>query len=101
MTNTNPNDILIKEVKSKRALYRFVQFGIDLYKENPYYCPPILFDEINTFNPKGNPALEVCEYVIYMAYRNGKIVGRIVGIITTVPTRLGALRSAASGGSTS
>ena len=81
MTNPNPNDILIKEVKSKRALYRFVQFGIDLYKGNPYYCPPIFFDEINTFNPKGNPALEVCEYVIYMAYRNGKIVGRIVGII--------------------
>ena len=81
MTNPNPNDILIKEVKSKRALYRFVQFGIDLYKGNPYYCPPIFFDEINTFNPKGNPALEVCEYVIYMAYRNGEVVGRIVGII--------------------
>ena len=76
-----PNEIVIKEVKSKRALYRFVQFGIDLYKGNPYYCPPIFFDEINTFNPKGNPALEVCEYVIYMAYRNGEIVGRIVGII--------------------
>ena len=81
MTNPNPNDILIKEVKSKRALYRFVQFGIDLYKGNPYYCPPIFFDEINTFNPKGNPALEVCDFVIYMAYRNGEVVGRIVGII--------------------
>ena len=54
MPKIDPNEILIKEVKSKRALYRFVQFGIDLYKENPYYCPPILFDEINTFNPKGN-----------------------------------------------
>ena len=81
MQNNNPNKITIKEVKSDRDLRRFVQFGIDLYKDNPYYCPPIFFDEINTFNPKGNPALDVCEFVIYMAYRNDQIVGRIVGIV--------------------
>ena len=76
-----PNDILIKEVKTKRELRRFVQFGIDLYEGNDYYCPPIIFDELNTFSPSGNPALEVCDFVIYMAYRNNKIVGRIVGIV--------------------
>ena len=81
MTTTNPNDIIIKQVTSKRDLRRFVQFGIDLYEGNPYYCPPIFIDEMNTFNPKSNPALEVCDYVIYMAYRNGEIVGRIAGLI--------------------
>lgn len=81
MASKNSNEIVIKEVKSKRDLYRFVKFGIELYKDNPYFCPPILFDEMNTFNPKGNPALEVCEHITYMAYRDGKIVGRIVGLI--------------------
>lgn len=81
MTTTNQNEITIKEITSKRELRSFVQFGIDLYKGNPYYCPPIFFDEVNTFNPKSNPALEVCDFVIYLAYRGGKIVGRIVGII--------------------
>ena len=81
MSNISPNEIVIKEVCGKRDLRRFVQFGIDLYKGNSCYCPPIFFDEINTFDKKGNPALEVCDYVIYMAYRNGEIVGRIVGII--------------------
>ena len=81
MSNTNSNEITIREVTSKRDLQRFVQFGIDLYKENPYYCPPIFFDEVNTFNPKSNPALEVCDHIIFMAYRNDEIVGRIVGII--------------------
>ena len=84
-TNNTPsdktNEIVIREVTTKRELNRFVKFGIDLYKDNPYYCPPIVFDEVNTFNPKGNPALEVCDFVIYMAYRNGEIVGRIVGIV--------------------
>lgn len=81
MHTTNPSDIIIKEATTKRDIRRFVQFGIDLYKGNPYFCPPIFFDEVNTFDPKGNPALEVCDYVIYLAYRHNKIVGRIVGII--------------------
>ena len=81
MSSTNPTQIVIKEVTSNRDLRRFVQFGIDLYKGNEYYCPPIVFDEINTFKPSGNPALEVCDFVIYMAYRNDEIVGRIVGIV--------------------
>ena len=75
------NNIVIREVTTKREIKRFVQFGIDLYKGNPYYCPPLFFDEVNIFDPKRNPALEVCDHVVYMAYRNGQIVGRIVGII--------------------
>ena len=81
MHTTNPSDIIIKEATTKRDIRRFVQFGIELYKGNPYFCPPIFFDEVNTFNPKGNPALEVCDFVIYLAYRHNEIVGRIVGII--------------------
>lgn len=81
MKRSNPNEIIVKEVTSKRDLRKFVQFGIDLYEGNPYYCPPIFFDEVNTFDPKKNPALEVCDHVVYMAYRDGKIVGRIVGIV--------------------
>ena len=81
MATNNPNEIVIREVTTKRELKQFIQFGIDLYKGNPYYCPPIVFDEMNTFNPEGNPALEVCDFVVYVAYRNNQIVGRIVGII--------------------
>ena len=81
MSTTNPTQIVVKEVKTKRELRRFVQFGIDLYKGNNCYCPPLIIDELNTFSPSGNPALEVCDFVIYMAYRNNEIVGRIVGII--------------------
>ena len=81
MPNIDPNEIIIKEVKTKSELRRFVQFGIEHYEGNPYYCPPIFFDEVNTFDPESNPALEVCDFILYMAYRNGKIVGRIAGII--------------------
>lgn len=75
------DNLVIKRVTSRRELKRFVQFGIDLYKGNPYHCPPIFLDEVNTFIPKSNPALEVSDFILFLAYRGNKIVGRIAGII--------------------
>ena len=79
--NLKTNTLTIKEVKRDRDLRRFVQFGIDIFKGNNYYCPPLILDEIITFKKGKNPAHEVCDYVLYMAYRNGKAVGRIAGIV--------------------
>ena len=71
----------IREIHSKRELKQFIQFANDLYADCPYYCPPLFFDEMNCFNPEKNPALEVCEFQLWMAYREGKPVGRVAGII--------------------
>lgn len=71
----------IREIHTKRELRAFIEFANDLYKDCPYYCPPLFFDEMNCFEPEHNPALEVCEYQLWMAYRDGKPVGRIAGII--------------------
>ena len=70
---------LIKPIKSE--LRRYVQFGIDLYRGNPYYVPPLILDDINTLNPKKNPAFEFSEAQSFMAYRDNKPVGRITAII--------------------
>lgn len=66
---------------SRGALKKFVNFGIDLYKDNEYYVPSLVMDEINTLTPAKNPAFEFCESAYFMAYRDGKPVGRIAGII--------------------
>ena len=71
----------IREIHTKRELKSFIRFANDLYKDCQYYCPPLFFDEMNCFNPKTNPALEVSEYQLWMAFREGKPVGRIAGII--------------------
>ena len=71
----------IRELHTKRELRKFIQFANDLYKDCPYYCPPLFFDEMNCFDPENNPALEVCEYQLWMAYRGKEPVGRIAGII--------------------
>jgi GNAT superfamily N-acetyltransferase len=40
-------------------------------------------DDVNTLLPSFNPAFDFCEAVAYMAFRDGKPVGRIVGIVNT------------------
>ena len=58
-----------------------MNFGIDLYKGNPYNVPPLIYDDVNTLNPAVNPAFDFCEAEYFMAYRDGKPVGRIAAII--------------------
>jgi len=73
--------IEIREVKSKRDLKEFVMFPFDLYRNNPCWIPPMISDEIETFNPKKNPAYEHCQASLWLAYSGDKVVGRIAGII--------------------
>lgn len=72
---------IVKVAPSRKELRRFIKFGFDLYKGNPYYVPPLISDDINTLLPSKNPAFEFCEAQSFMAYRAGKPVGRISAII--------------------
>ena len=66
---------------SKKELTEYVKFGIDLYKGNDYFVPPLIFDDVATLDPSKNPAFEFCEAQAFMACRDGKPVGRITAII--------------------
>ncbi|MDE5726835.1 MAG: N-acetyltransferase [Duncaniella sp.] len=65
----------------KKELNEYVKFPIELYRDNPYYVPPLIFDDVNTLLPSKNPALDFCEAQSFMAYRDGKPAGRITAIV--------------------
>ena len=72
----------VKELPlDKKNLKEFTKFQINLYKGNPYYVPPLIMDDVNTLLPSKNPAFDFCEAAIFMAYRDGKPVARVAGII--------------------
>ena len=72
----------IKEIEpTKGNLEKFTEFQIDLYDGNPCYVPPLISDDVATLDPKVNPAFDFCESKYFMAYRDGKPVGRVAGII--------------------
>ena len=75
------DNIQIAEVSSKSALRKFIKFPFSIYKDNPNWVPPLISDELRTFDHKQNPAFDYCTSRYWMATINDKIVGRIAGII--------------------
>ncbi|MDR0994887.1 MAG: hypothetical protein LBL81_01195, partial [Tannerella sp.] len=71
----------IKEASNKKELRQFVKFNLNLYKGNPYHVPDLVDEEMMTLDKHRNPAFEFSEAVYYLAWRDGRIVGRIAGII--------------------
>jgi len=73
--------ITIVEANSKQLLKDFVKFPFELFKNHPFWVPPLIADELETFDKDKNPAFKSAEAYFYLAYKNNKIVGRIAAII--------------------
>ena len=72
--------LTIKEVATKRELKQFIRFPFSLYKGHDKWVPPLRNDEYKTLSKK-NPSFAHCESAYFLAYKDGKIVGRVAAII--------------------
>jgi ribosomal protein S18 acetylase RimI-like enzyme len=72
----------IKVVESKKDLKAFVKVPFHLYKDHPYWVPPMISDEMEVFNEKKNPAYEHAESRLFIAYLDGQPVGRVAAILS-------------------
>jgi GNAT superfamily N-acetyltransferase len=73
--------ITIKEAKTKSEITEFVKFPFTLYKDEPNWVPPLIDDEVKSFDKSQNPLFDNADAHFYLAYRENKIVGRIAAII--------------------
>jgi len=73
--------ITIKEANTPSLLKDYVKFPFTLYHNHPYWVPPLIQDELETFDKNKNPAFQSAEAYFYLAYKNDKVVGRIAAII--------------------
>ena len=71
----------IKKVETKKDLKHFIELHYELYNGNEYDAPNLFMDEKNTFSKDKNPAFEFCEAEYYLAYKDGRLVGRVAAII--------------------
>ncbi|MCR4583285.1 MAG: N-acetyltransferase [Prevotella sp.] len=71
----------IRKVTSRSELRQFVQFYYDLYRDCPYAVPFLYSDEMDTLRSDKNPSFECCEADYFLAWRDGKVVGRVAAII--------------------
>ena len=71
----------IKKVETKKDLKAFIELHYELYKGNKFDAPNLYSDELHTLSKDQNAAFEFCEAEYYMAYRDGRLVGRVAAII--------------------
>ena len=71
----------IRQVLTRSELRKFVDFPEKLYRNNPYYVPPLVFDQLDTLDQQKGAAQEFCDSVLYMAYKDGEAVGRVAAIV--------------------
>lgn len=73
--------VQIKPVSSKKEMKVFARFGNKLYIGNKYYVPSMPLDDMNTFDKDKNGAFDFSEAEFYLAYKDGKVAGRVAAII--------------------
>jgi GNAT superfamily N-acetyltransferase len=67
----------IQVVQSKRDLTRFVKLPFRLYKDEPNWVPPLIYERKRHLNREKNPFFEHAEAEYFLALRDGEVIGRI------------------------
>jgi len=70
-------DTQIAPVTNKSELEEFITFPWKVYKDNPYWVPPLLSERRQFFDPEKNPFFEHAKAQFFVARRNGDVVGTI------------------------
>lgn len=73
--------IEIRPVTTRQELQQFVQFFYDLYRGNDCAVPYLYSEEMSSLRHDKNTSFECCESQYFMAFKDGKLVGRVAAII--------------------
>jgi GNAT superfamily N-acetyltransferase len=75
------NATTVRPVVSKSDEKKFIKFQWAPYAGNPHWVPPMLMDRRKLIDRKGNPFYKHAVMELYLAEREGKVVGRIGAIV--------------------
>ncbi len=72
-----PKTVQIAPVESKKDLDAFIRLPWRIYKDNPYWIAPLRYTEKQRFSAKHNAFYQHADVQLFLARRNGDVVGRI------------------------
>jgi len=73
----------IREVKTKRDFVKFVKFPLRMYRHHPQYVPDLYIDSIANLDADKNPMGKYSKFTKFLAFKDGKVVGRVAAIIVS------------------
>jgi hypothetical protein len=79
--------VVVSPVESRGDLKKFILFPHQIYRGNPFWVPPLIMDERDTLTRGKNPAFDDADARLYLARRDGRIVGRVAGILSHAANR--------------
>ena len=79
--------IKVIEVTTSKEMDKFVRFPFSLYKDNPFWTPPLIQEEIDTLNKDKNPVFKNALGNYFLAMKRGKIVGRVAVMINWIEVK--------------
>jgi hypothetical protein len=74
------SEITVRKVSTKNELNEFIKFPWKIYKDDKHWVPPLLMEQKTLLNKEKNPFFKAADADYFLAFRNGKIVGRIAAI---------------------
>lgn len=74
----------VRHITAKKDLKTFVLFPLSLYKDNPYYVPDMVDSQVDDLIEDKNPAFAFCKAKCFLAYKDGKVAGRVCGLQNTL-----------------
>lgn len=70
-------DFKIVQVEKKSDLKKFTQLPFEIYKDDPYWVPPIISDQKKFLDKKKGVFFEFGEAEYFLAVNNSKVLGRL------------------------
>ncbi len=67
----------IIQVATPQELKAFIELPYQLYHDDPIWVAPLRSEQAAQFMPEKNPMLNHCTYALFLAKKDGKVVGRI------------------------
>jgi GNAT superfamily N-acetyltransferase len=75
------DSLRIEPVTSKKGILEYVKFPFKLYRGDPNWVPPLIEERRDFFDPKKNPFYEHARYQLFLARRDGELVGTIGAVV--------------------
>jgi len=73
--------VQLTPVADRRSLKQFIFLPEQLHRDHPKWMPPIYMDEWKYYDPRKNRAFGYSDVTMVLAWKDGRLVGRVMGIV--------------------
>ncbi len=71
------SDVIVRDVTTKADIKQFLQVPFEVFRDDKNWVAPLFLERLEHLDPKKNPYFKHAEAQLFVAVKNGRVVGRI------------------------